>query len=195
MALYFVGRNYVEHVKELSNNVPDEPVIFCKPESTLKENNILYIPSWSDEVHFEGEIVFRYSKGEKYVVSCGIDYTARDIQRDLKAKGLPWFKAKCFKGSTAVSFDFVTLTADDVNILSIETYKNGVLKQKGFYRDMIFKIDTIFSHIETMVDLNEGDLVFTGTPAGVERVNTGDTVEVFLKSGDKTLVSLRSEVR
>ncbi len=193
--LYFVGRNYVEHAKELNNEVPEKPLIFCKPLSALSEDGSLFIPFFSNEIHFEGEMVFAYSGNDYYYVSCGIDYTARDIQSELKKKGWPWFEAKCFKGACVLNSDFIEINAGDLDRLSIETYLNGELRQKGNYSQTIFKVDFLFDYINRIIELKKGDVVFTGTPSGVGRVKSGDTVEVLLKLDGKEISKVISEVK
>ncbi len=192
--MYFVGRNYIDHAKELNNKIPEKPLIFCKPLSTFSKDNAVYLPEYSNEVHFEGEMVFQYGE-EGYFVSCGIDYTARDIQSDIKAKGWPWFEAKCFKGSTVLNTDFVEISKDKLDLLSIKTFVNGEEKQHGFYKDTIFKIDFLFDYLNKIVPLKKGDIVFTGTPAGVGQVLPGDEVKVCLFLENKIISEIKSEVR
>ena len=193
--LYFVGRNYSEHAKELSNEVPDKPLIFCKPLSALSTDGKLVLPDYSSEVHFEGEMVFRFSTGGFYYVSCGIDYTARDVQSEIKKKGWPWFEAKCFKGSAVLNSNFVEVSKDQLEKLSIETYLNGELRQRGSYSQTIFKIDFLFDYLNKIIGFFEGDVVFTGTPAGVGKVKDGDILKVLLKLNGKTISEVVSEVK
>ena len=192
--LYFVGRNYVEHAKELKNEVPDKPLIFCKPVSALSTDGKLILPDYSNEIHFEGEMVFKFSTDGFYYVSCGIDYTARDVQNEIKKKGWPWFEAKCFKGSAVLNQDFFKVSKNELNLLSIETYLNGELKQKGNYTQTIFKIDFLFSYLSKVIGLSENDVIFTGTPVGVGKVNNGDILKVLLKLNGKVVSEVISEV-
>ncbi|BBB31836.1 conserved hypothetical protein [Thermotomaculum hydrothermale] len=193
--MYFVGRNYVEHAKELNNEVPEKPLIFCKPLSTLSEDNNIILPFHSNEVHFEGEMVFKFSKDGYYHVSCGIDYTARDVQNEIKKKGWPWFEAKCFKNSTVLNKNFVKIEKEKLDFLSIETYLNGELKQKGNYTQTIFKIDFLFDYLDKIIGLKEGDIVFTGTPSGVGKVKKGDILKVLIKLEGKLISEVISEVK
>ena len=192
--LYFVGRNYVEHAKELNNEVPTKPLIFTKPISVISKDGKLPYPKHSKEVHFEGEMVFKYNKGGKFLVSCGIDYTARDIQADIKKKGWPWFEAKCFQGSAVIGNIFVEVSKDDLAKLEIETYLNGELRQKGNYGQKIFKVDFLFEYLSSLVPLYDGDLLFTGTPAGVGKVSPGDKLRVVLKLNGNIVSEVVSEV-
>ena len=193
--LYFVGRNYVEHAKELNNEVPHKPLIFCKPVAALSTGGQFVLPEYSNEIHFEGEMVFKFSTDGFYYVSCGIDYTARDVQNEIKKKGWPWFEAKCFKGSAVLNSDFVKVSKDQLEKLSIETYLNGELKQKGNYTQTIFKVDFLFDYLNKIIGLSEKDVVFTGTPAGVDKVKDGDILKVLLKLNGKTISEVVSEVK
>ncbi len=193
--MYFVGRNYVEHAKELNNEVPEKPLIFCKPLSSLSADGNLILPTHSKEVHFEGEMVFKYSEKGDFFVSCGIDYTARDVQSELKKKGWPWFEAKCFKGSTVLNTDFVKVGKEALEFLTIETYVNDKLRQKGNYSQTIFKIDFLFDYLKNIIGLREDDIIFTGTPSGVGKVNDGDILKVLLKLEGKVISKVISEVK
>ncbi len=200
MKIICIGRNYVEHAKELGNEVPDEPVIFMKPKSALLQSHApFYYPEFSNELHYECELVLRISKNGKYIqerhasnyyngITVGIDFTARDIQDELKKKGLPWEKAKAFDNSAAVGkFIDVTPALDTKNI-NFSLFNNKEMVQKGNSKQMIFSIDSIISHISNYFSLNIGDLIFTGTPAGVGECVVGDQLEAFLE--DQSLLSL-----
>ncbi|MEI7472460.1 MAG: fumarylacetoacetate hydrolase family protein [Chitinophagaceae bacterium] len=200
MKIICIGRNYVEHAKELGNEVPDEPVIFMKPKSALLQSHApFYYPEFSNELHYECELVLRISKNGKYIqerhasnyyngITVGIDFTARDIQDELKKKGLPWEKAKAFDNSAAVGkFIDVTPALDRKNI-NFSLFNNKEMVQKGNSKQMIFSIDSIISHISNYFSLNIGDLIFTGTPAGVGECVVGDQLEAFLE--DQSLLSL-----
>ncbi len=175
-----IGRNYVEHVKELNNEIPAEPVYFMKPVSCI--SNEIKLPGYSP-MHYEGEICFLI--GEKLKVGFGFDFTLREIQSALKQKGLPWEKSKAFKGA-AVFSGFVEF--NDINSLGIEVYKNGNLVQKGDVSLMIYKPQFLFEDIERIFGLNTGDIVMTGTPKGVGVMEKGDEFEGRILSNDKILL-------
>ena len=199
MKIICVGRNYADHAKELGNEIPDEPVIFMKPKSALLQTHTpFYYPEFTNELHYECELVVRISKNGKYVqerhasnyyngITTGIDFTARDIQDELKKKGLPWEKAKAFDNSAAVG-KFIDITPEynrkNVNFC---LYKNKELVQQGNSSQMVFSIDAIIHHISNYFSLNIGDLVFTGTPAGVGECVVGDELEGFIE--DQNLFS------
>ncbi len=189
MKIFCVGRNYVDHAKELGNEVPDEPVIFMKPKSALLQPHTpFYYPEFSNELHYEGELVLRISKNGKYIperqankyynaITVGIDFTARDLQADLKAKGLPWEKAKAWDNSAVVG-SWVDITPEILrNPINFSLKKNGEIVQKGLSSDMLFHFDEIIAHISTYFSINIGDLIFTGTPAGVGECVVGDVLE------------------
>ena len=197
MKIFCVGRNYIEHAKELNNEVPEEPVIFIKPKNALIHyQSPFYYPEFSNELHYEVELVLRVSKNGKYIqerhatqyynaITVGIDFTARDIQNELKKKGLPWEKAKAWDNSALIG-DWVEATPEITRnpiIFSLE--KNGELVQKGNNRDMIFSINKIISNISQYFSLNIGDLIYTGTPAGVGECVVGDELTGYL--ADKKL--------
>lgn len=193
MKIFCVGRNYVEHARELSNEVPQEPVIFMKPKSALLQSHTpFYYPEFSNELHYEAELVLRVCKNGKYVserhankfynaISVGIDFTARDIQSELKRKGLPWEKAKAWDNSAVVGVwkEF----APDVykKPFNFSLQKNGEQVQQGCSTDMIFSFNQIVSHISSFFSLNIGDMIFTGTPAGVGECVVGDVLTGFLE--------------
>ncbi len=174
--------------------VPTEPVIFMKPDTALHRNNEdFYIPEFSEEVHYELEIVVRINKVGKYIakefahryyneIGLGIDFTARDLQRKFKEKGLPWEKAKAFDHSAAISPVFIDKNELNLQNIDFQLLKNGEIVQKGNSKDMIFSIDEIISHISKFFTLKIGDLIFTGTPAGVGKINEGDHLEAFLNN-------------
>jgi 2-keto-4-pentenoate hydratase/2-oxohepta-3-ene-1,7-dioic acid hydratase in catechol pathway len=192
MKIFCVGRNYTDHAKELGNDVPDEPVIFIKPKTALLQPQTpFYYPEFTNELHYECELVLRISKNGKYIpekyaskyynaITVGIDFTARDIQNELKAKGLPWEKAKAWDNSAAIgTWIDLTPTFDKKNILfSLKNNQEEV--QRGNSADMIFNFDYIVSHISNYFSLNIGDLIFTGTPAGVGEVVVGDILEAYI---------------
>ncbi len=193
MKIICIGRNYVEHAKELGNEVPDEPVIFMKPKSAvLQSHTPFYYPEFTNELHYECELVLRISKNGKYVqerhasnyyngITVGIDFTARDIQDECKKKGLPWEKAKAFDNSAAVgTFKDITPDLNKKNI-HFTFSKNGEVVQQGDSGKMIFSFDSIIAHVSKYFSLNIGDLIFTGTPAGVGECVVGDQLEAFLE--------------
>lgn len=193
MKIICVGRNYVDHAKELGNEVPTEPVIFMKPKSAiLQPHTPFYYPEFTNELHYECELVLRISKNGKYIqerhatnyynaITLGIDFTARDIQDECKKKGLPWEKAKAFDNSAAVGKFIDTTPAFKNKNLAFTFQKNGEEVQKGNSKDMIFSFDFLIAHISNYFSLNIGDLIFTGTPAGVGECMVGDELEAFLE--------------
>ncbi|MFN8245470.1 MAG: fumarylacetoacetate hydrolase family protein [Ferruginibacter sp.] len=192
MKIICIGRNYADHAAELGNTVPDEPVIFMKPKSALLQAHTpFYYPEFTNELHYECELVLRVCKNGKYIqerhaanyyngITVGIDFTARDIQDDCKKNGLPWEKAKAFDNSAAVG-KFIDLTPDfNKKNIEFSLTKNNETVQKGNASQMIFSFDSIISHISNYFSLNIGDLIFTGTPAGVGECVVGDELEAFL---------------
>jgi 2-keto-4-pentenoate hydratase/2-oxohepta-3-ene-1,7-dioic acid hydratase in catechol pathway len=195
MKIICVGRNYVAHAKELNNEIPDEPVLFMKPDSALLRNNDpFYIPDWSNDVHHEIELVVRICKVGKSIekrfahryykeIGIGIDFTARDLQNTLKDKGLPWEKSKAFDHSAAICPEFVSVDSfPDRNSIHFKLDKNGNTVQEGDSALMIFPIDDIISHVSKYFTLKIGDLIYTGTPAGVGPVRIGDRLEGYLEN-------------
>ena len=194
MKIICIGRNYVAHIQELNSEMPEEPVIFMKPDSALLRNNDpFYIPDWTNEVHHEIELVVKINRLGKNIekrfahryfdeIGLGIDFTARDIQNKLKAKGLPWEKAKAFDKAAALSNTFVP-KSDFTNPKAIP-FKldiNGSRVQNGNSELMIFDIEDIIVHISKYVTLKVGDLIYTGTPAGVGAVKIDDHLEGYLE--------------
>lgn len=192
MKILCIGRNYEEHARELKNPVPAEPVVFSKPDSALLKNNApFFIPSFAREFHHEVEIVIRIDRlgkniDEKFAhryyseIGLGIDFTARDLQDELKKKGLPWEKSKAFDGSAVIS-EFVPVTRyPDLNNLPFHLLINGELRQKGNTRDMIFSFDQLIAHVSRYFTLKIGDLIFTGTPSGVGPVAIGDRLQGYI---------------
>ncbi len=193
MKIICIGRNYSEHAKELGNAVPTEPVFFCKPDSAiLLRGNPFFIPEWTQNLQYEVELVYRINRLGKHIavehasryyseVGLGIDFTARDIQEELKKKGLPWEKAKSFDGSAVVSQDFIPIAeTGHPGEIEFSLYRNGDRVQTGISGDMIFSIDHIIAHVSSFMMLKMGDLIFTGTPAGVGTVSIGDVLEGFI---------------
>lgn len=201
MKIFCVGRNYVDHAKELGNAVPDEPVIFMKPKSALLQAHTpFYYPEFTNELHYECELVLHVSKNGKYVpenyankyydsITTGIDFTARDIQNELKKKGLPWEKAKAWDNSAAIGTWIPTSNIKNKKDINFVLYKNKELVQQGNSGLMIYDFDYLVSHISNYFSINIGDLIFTGTPAGVGEIVVGDELEAFIE--DDSLLSLQ----
>ncbi len=189
MKIFCIGRNYIDHAKELNNPVPSEPIVFMKPPTALLVNNKpFYYPNFTQDLHYEGEIVLRICKNGRSVqpqfahryydaVAFGIDFTARDVQVRLKQKGHPWEIAKAFDGSAPIS-PWVPLS-DLPNPLDVhfQLKKNGQVVQDGHTRDLIFPFDALIVYLSRYFTLQKGDLIFTGTPSGVGPVHIGDVLE------------------
>lgn len=195
MKIICIGRNYVAHALELKNEVPDEPVFFMKPETALLKNNDPFpSPLWSSEVHHEIELVIKISKQAKNIdkklsdqyfdeIGLGIDFTARDIQNQLRSKGLPWEKSKAFDFSAAIGNEFISKNRlSDSGSIQYRLEKNGKTVQRGNSSLMIFNFGEIISYVSNYVTLNPGDLIFTGTPAGVGPVKSGDRLCGYLEN-------------
>ena len=193
MKIICVGRNYTDHIKELENNKPKEPVLFLKPDSSIILNNKpFFIPDFSQNIHYELELIIKISRLGKHIqekfshkyynfIGLGIDFTARDLQYDLKSKGLPWEKSKAFDGSCFISKWINKSEFNDVNNLNFNLNKNGKTVQKTNSKLMLWKIDELISYISTFFTLKIGDVIFTGTPAGVGKVSIGDNLEGFIE--------------
>jgi 2-keto-4-pentenoate hydratase/2-oxohepta-3-ene-1,7-dioic acid hydratase in catechol pathway len=203
MKIICIGRNYAAHAKELGNEIPDEPVIFMKPKSALLQvHTPFYYPEFTNELHYECELVLRVCKNGKYIqerhasnyyngITVGIDFTARDLQDEAKKKGLPWEKSKAFDNSAAVG-KFIDLTPEiNKKNINFSLLKNNEIVQKGNSSEMIFNFDAIVANISNYFSLNIGDVIFTGTPAGVGECVVGDELEALLE--DKVL--LKFEVK
>ena len=194
MKIIGIGRNYVKHILELKNEVPTEPIFFLKPDTALlPSGNAFYIPDFSKEIHYEAELVLRINKEGKNIakefssryydqITVGIDFTARDIQDKQKAKGLPWEPAKAFDHSAPVGELISMKDLNDSESISFHLEINGKIVQEGNSNLMIYSFDLIISYISKFVTLRKGDLIFTGTPAGVGPVQAGDVLEVFLEN-------------
>ena len=199
MKIFCIGRNYAAHAAELQNEIPSEPVVFMKPISALlKGNQPLYYPSFTQNLHYEGEVVLRIGKNGKKIqekfatgyidaITLGFDFTARDIQDKLKAKGLPWEIAKGFDGSAAIG-NFIPIS-DIVNFpnIAFTVLKNGEIVQNGDTRLLLFSFAKIISYISQYFTLHTGDLIFTGTPEGVGPVQIGDILTARI--GENQLIS------
>lgn len=192
MKIICIGRNYADHAKELNNPIPKEPLVFMKPSSALLVNNKpLYYPEFTKNLHYEAEIVLKIDRNGKHVeeafaskyyskVAFGLDFTARDIQAKCKEKGHPWEKAKGFDGSAGIS-DFIPIE-DVMGSDGIEFYltKNDQEVQRGFTKDLLFSFDRLIAEVSRYFKLHQGDLLYTGTPAGVGPVEIGDKLEGFI---------------
>ncbi|HEY5775195.1 MAG TPA: fumarylacetoacetate hydrolase family protein [Xanthomonadales bacterium] len=185
-----IGRNYVEHIRELGNEIPKEPVIFIKPNSAISADIHSGEP---DEIHFEGEISIAVRGGKIAAVGFGLDLTKRNLQSSLKAKGLPWERSKAFDGA-AVFSEFVSFNGQ-TNELRLELYINDRLVQRGGCDLMMYKPDEILAEIKSFLTLEDGDLVMTGTPAGVGPVHTGDRFTGKIFDGDELLIEASWVVR
>lgn len=194
MKIICIGRNYVDHAKELGNEVPREPLFFLKPDSAiLPKKQPLFYPSFTNDLHYEIEIVLKINRLGKHIeerfahkyysqIGLGIDFTARDIQRECKAKGLPWEKAKGFDGSAILGTKFVDKTSfENLNNIEFSLNKNGEQVQLGNTKDMMFNFDKIITYVSQFYTLKIGDLIYTGTPAGVGPVQIGDKLEGFIE--------------
>ncbi len=194
MRIFAIGRNYVEHIKELNNERPDEPVIFTKPDTAvLKNNSPFYYPDFSQDIHHEVELVLRVCKEGKNIqekfagkyydsIGIGIDFTARDLQQKAKEKGLPWDIAKGFNGSAPVSDKFLPVGSfADLGNINFSLNINGELKQQGNTSLMLFGFNYIISYLSKFFTLRTGDLIFTGTPKGVGPVKVGDKLSAYIE--------------
>lgn len=187
MKIICIGRNYTEHIKELANEKPTDPVVFLKPDTALLlKKQAFFIPPWTDDVHHEVEVVVKINRVGKYIdqkfahkyyeeIGLGIDFTARDVQQQLKEKGLPWEKAKAFDGAAVISEQFINKSElPEMDQIDFQLFKNGVLQQDGNTSHMLWKIDEIIAYVSQFFTLKIGDLIYTGTPAGVSRVQEND---------------------
>jgi 2-keto-4-pentenoate hydratase/2-oxohepta-3-ene-1,7-dioic acid hydratase in catechol pathway len=193
MKIICIGRNYVDHISELNNEKPSEPVIFLKPDTAvLPSKTPFVIPHFSDDIHHEVEILVKISKVGKHIapkfapkyyeeIGLGIDFTARDVQAKLKEKGLPWEKAKAFDHSAVIG-DFMPVSDfASVENINFELQANGQMVQEGNTNLMLWNINELIAHISEYITLKKGDIIFTGTPKGVARVTEGTVLEGFIE--------------
>ena len=192
MKIICIGRNYVNHAKELGNDIPAEPIFFLKPATAIQpKGHPFFIPHFSNDIHYEVELVIKINKAGKHIeerfahkyydqIGLGIDFTARDIQEECKAKGLPWEKAKGFDGSAQISRSFINKEELELNNISFSLQKNGEQVQIGNSKDMLFSFDKIIAYISKFYTLQIGDLIYTGTPEGVGPVKAGDKLQGFI---------------
>jgi 2-keto-4-pentenoate hydratase/2-oxohepta-3-ene-1,7-dioic acid hydratase in catechol pathway len=203
MKIVCIGRNYADHARELGNDIPEEPVVFMKPKSALLQpHNPFYYPEFTNELHYECELVLRVCKNGRYIqerhasnyinaITVGIDFTARDIQDECKRKGLPWEKAKAFDNSAAIG-KFIDITSEtNLKNIDFSFFKNGEEVQKANTSQMIFSVDKLIANISNYFSLNIGDLIFTGTPAGVGECVVGDDLEAFLQGQSMLKVQVK----
>lgn len=200
MKLICIGRNYTEHIEELKNERPTDPVVFMKPDtSILLKKQPFFIPDFSDDVHHEVEVLIKINRVGKHIekkfahkyyqdIGLGIDFTARDLQSKLKEKGLPWEKAKAFDGAAVVGKWISKAELGDIDAMDFRLEKNESIVQQGNTKLMLYKIDEIIEYVSKYFTLKIGDIIFTGTPAGVGRVEAGDLLTGYLE--DKQLFSI-----
>ena len=201
MKIICIGRNYTDHIAELDNERPEHPIIFLKPDTAiLLKKQPFFIPDFSNDVHHEVEILVKICKVGKHIdskfahkyydeIGLGIDFTARDLQKELKAKGLPWEKAKSFDGAAVVS-TFISKDAfRDVNAIEFSLQKNEKVVQKGNTELMLWKIDALIEYVSKYFTLKIGDIIFTGTPSGVAKVNPNDILTGFIE--DKQMFTVK----
>ena len=194
MKIICIGRNYIDHIKELSNQKPMNPVVFLKPDSSvIAKNQNFIIPSFSNEIQHEVELVVKINKVGKHIdksfshkyydeIGLGIDFTARDIQNNLKEKGHPWEKSKAFDNSCMVGNFLKKEKLEDISKIEFSLKKNNEIVQSGCSNDMLWKIDELISYVSQYFTLKIGDLIFTGTPSGVSKVESGDILEGYISS-------------
>lgn len=198
MKIICIGRNYSDHISELNNEKPEDPVIFLKPDtSILLKNHPFFIPSFSDDVHYEVELLLRINRVGKHIqqkfshkyyneIGLGIDFTARDLQKKLKENGLPWEKAKAFDGAAVIGEKWINKEEfQDLNDINFSLNKNNEQVQKGNSAQMLWKIDELIEFISKYFTLKIGDIIFTGTPAGVGPIKPNDELSGFI---DKTQI-------
>ncbi|WP_405413666.1 fumarylacetoacetate hydrolase family protein [Maribacter sp. Asnod1-A12] len=201
MKIICIGRNYTAHIDELKNERPEEPVVFIKPDSSvLPKQQDFYIPEFTDNVHYEVEVLVKIKKVGKHIakefaptyydeIGLGIDFTARDLQSKLKDKGLPWEKSKGFDGAAVIGEWLPKTDFEDINNLNFKLLKNGEVVQDGNTSLMLWKIDEIIAYVSTFFMLKKGDIIFTGTPAGVGKISPNDYLTGSLE--DKELFNLK----
>jgi len=200
MKLICIGRNYTEHIKELKNEKPTDPVLFLKPDTAiLLKKQPFFIPDFSNDVHHEVEILVKINRVGKHIdkkfahkyyndIGLGIDFTARDLQSQLKEKGLPWEKAKAFDGAAVISDWLPKKGFKDVNAINFSLQKNDEVVQQGNTSLMLWKIDELIEYVSKYFTLKIGDIIFTGTPAGVGKVIANDKLKGFIE--DKQMFSI-----
>ena len=200
MKIICIGRNYLNHVKELGNTIPNEPLFFLKPETAIQpKGHPFFIPDFSKNIHYEVELVLKINRTGKHIeerfahkyysqIGLGIDFTARDVQEECKAKGLPWEKAKGFDGSAQISRTFIDKSKLELSDIKFSLFKNDREVQIGNSNDMIFNFEQIIAHLSKIYTLKSGDLIYTGTPKGVGAVKVGDQLKGFI--GEQEMFSV-----
>jgi 2-keto-4-pentenoate hydratase/2-oxohepta-3-ene-1,7-dioic acid hydratase in catechol pathway len=203
MKLICIGRNYTDHIKELANEKPTDPVVFIKPDtSILLKKQPFFIPDFSDDIHHEVEVLVKINKVGKHIdkkfahnyydeIGLGIDFTARDLQEQLKAKGLPWEKAKAFDGAAVIGKWLPKTNFNDVNSINFSLKKNDVLVQSANTELMLFKIDEIIEYVSKYFTLKIGDIIFTGTPAGVGKVVADDVLQGYIDNDEMFSIKVK----
>ena len=201
MKIICIGRNYSEHAKELNNSVPDSPLFFMKPDSALNKTNVFFYPEFTHDLHYEVEIVVKINKVGKHIserfthkyyseIGLGIDFTARDLQKNCKENGLPWEVAKSFDGAALISPEFIPLTEiENLSDVNFSLKKNNELVQIGNTKDMIFSVNQLVSYLSKFMTFKKGDLIYTGTPAGVGSVQLHDELTGYIE--DKKMFHCR----
>ena len=202
MKIICIGRNYAKHIEELANERPTEPVVFLKPDSAILPKKMpFFIPPFADEIHYEVEVLVKINKVGKYIdqkfahkyydeIGLGIDFTDRAMQSKLKAKGLPWEKAKGFDGSAVVG-EFFPKEQFNLENINFQLHKNGELVQDGESKAMLWKIDELIAYVSQYFTLKKGDLLFTGTPAGVGSVKSEDVLTGTLEGNENFSVKIK----
>ena len=203
MKLICIGRNYTEHIKELKNEKPTDPVVFLKPDTAiLLKKQPFFIPDFSDDVHYEVEVLVKINKVGKYIdkkfahkyydeIGLGIDFTARDLQSTLKAKGLPWEKAKAFDGAAVIGKWIDKKEIENINALNFSLKKNEEIVQNGNTSHMLWKIDELIEYVSKYFTLKIGDIIFTGTPAGVGKVIANDKLKGFIENKEMFSITVK----
>ena len=203
MKIICIGRNYLDHAKELGNKIPTSPLFFLKPDTAIQpKGHPFFIPDFSNNIHFEVELVLKISKNGKNIdekfahkyydeIGIGIDFTARDIQEDCKKNGLPWEKAKGFDGSAQISNEFINKKSLNLEDINFSLNLNNSLMQKDNSKNMIFSFDQIISYISKYYTLRAGDLIYTGTPSGVRKVEIGDSLSCFINGREMLKVNIK----
>ena len=203
MKIICIGRNYLDHAKELGNKTPTSPLFFLKPDTAIQpKGHPFFIPDFSNNIHFEVELVIKISKNGKNIdekfahkyyneIGIGIDFTARDIQEECKKNGLPWERAKGFDGSAQISNEFINKELLILNDINFSLSLNNSIMQTGNSKNMIFSFDQIISYISKYYTLRAGDLIYTGTPSGVGKVERGDSLSCFINSNEMLKVNIK----
>ena len=203
MKIICIGRNYQDHINELKNKITKEPLFFLKPDTAIQpKGHPFFIPDFSNNIHYEVELVIKISKNGKNIdeqfshkyyeeIGLGIDFTARDIQQECKELGHPWEKAKGFDGSAQISHKFINKNELDLNNINFKLEKNKKRVQNGNSKDMIYSFDYIISYISKFYTLRAGDLIYTGTPAGVGKVEIGDKLVGYLNEEEILSVNIK----